>query len=74
MQSADYSVVISHTANGYAALAFEVSNKGDPAGPLDRYIVAPKEIEEETGFDLFAGQAEKVRERNEGRRWERVWN
>ena len=69
-----WSVVIRHELAGLGMIAFKIPNRGNPAGPLNRYLVSPKEIESDTSLDLFAGQSEKVRAANEGRRWERLWN
>jgi len=46
-------------------LAFKIPNSGDPRGPLNRYIVSVKKVEDDTGLDLFAGQPKQVRVQNE---------
>jgi endonuclease G, mitochondrial len=70
----DFSVVIRQEGNGYEAEAFEIPNKGDPRGPLDRYLVSIKQVEEDAGLDLFAGEAGALRARLETERAPALWN
>ena len=71
--SVDFSVVISRTANGCAALAFEIPNLGDPRGPLDRYLVSIKQVEDDAGLDMFAGETAGLRAELEPQRATAVW-
>ena len=36
-------------------------NKQTPRGPLDRYLVTIKRVEDDAGLDLFAGEPDALR-------------
>ena len=59
--SMDFSVIIKREGALYQALAFEIPNSGNPQGPLNRYLVPIKQVEDDAGLDLFAGEAEPLR-------------
>jgi len=69
----DFSVDIVRTVSGYEALAFEIPNVGNPRGPLDRYLVSIKEVEDDSGLDMFAGEAAGLRAELEGQRATAIW-
>ena len=69
----DFSVVIRHDASGYQAMAFEIPNVGDPRGPLDRYLVSIKQVEDDAGLDVLAGVAENLRAQLETVRATALW-
>lgn len=69
----DFSVIIARTVSGYATLAFEIPNVGNPRGPLDRYLVSIKQVEDDAGLDLFAGEAAGLRAELEVKRATVVW-
>ena len=70
----DFSVVIRHDGGHYQALAFEIPNVGDPRGPLDRYIVTIKQVEDDSGLDLFAGEADTLRAEMENAHASALWH
>lgn len=59
--------------SGYRALAFEIPNTVTARGPLGRYLVSIKQIEERTGLDVFAGEAASLRPALESVRGATVW-
>ena len=71
--SIDFSVVIRHDSGHYQALAFEIPNVGDPRGPLDRYLVTIKRVEDDSGLDLFAGEASALRGELENAHASTLW-
>ena len=69
----DFSVVIRNGPGGYQALAWEIPNVGDPAGPLDRYLTTIKQIEDDAGLDFFAGDTQALRGQLEMARATTLW-
>ena len=59
--------------SGHGALAFGIPNVGDPRGPLDRYLVTIKQVEDDAGLDMFAGEAAGLRAELEATRATAVW-
>lgn len=58
---------------GSRAIAFEIPNVAGTKGPLTRWITTIKKIEDDTGLDVFAGEAASERERLESVRADRLW-
>jgi len=68
-----FSIIIGRHSSTQRALAFEIPNEGNPRGPLDRYLVSIQRIEQDTGLDAFAGDAEPLRAQLETTRGDRLW-
>lgn len=57
----------------YRAIAFKIPNVEGTRGPLTRWITTIKKIEDDTGLDVFAGEAEGERAKLETVQAERLW-
>ncbi len=71
--SACFSIVLRLQPAGYEAIAFEIPNVEGTRGPLTRWITTIKKIEDDTGLDVFAGEAKGERAKLEMVRSDRVW-